>query len=467
MKTPFRDIFFSLALIILLDVSANAEYIFKTDGSIIEGRITADTADSIVIKTIKGETVTVRRSSIMRILYTNIYLGKVYIRMTNGTVKEGYIVDEDRDSYKFRKVLYRPEEEVILRSKTMFIARSNPTDLVGTPARHSISFKWSPPFIPASRYKIYFKKPGEKEFTLVNETSGTSITITGLKSNTKYTIYVTAIDREGIESLPSDLVEVLTLNEPPSAPDNLVKTETITNKGRSVILKWDESEDSDGTIKEYRVFTRTAGDELKEAGVIKKNEFKIDGVAADVIREVRVVAVDDLGASSGESIIRDICFSAVIRPVMTFPFGTMGELWGSGYGSCAGFFVSDLFFNNFQLGIETGYIYWSGCNDAIDLMHMMPVQASIGYRFYFTRSLSTLLSVNGGGVFMSTDYTDAAMQTATKSAFEPLFSGSILVEYSLNESFYLFAGGEFSVIYESSGLQKFAGASTGAGYRFY
>lgn len=467
MKSFSANILLLVMCLLLFSVNAGAEHIFKTDGTIIEGRITTDTADSIVVITTRGDSVTIRRSSILRILYTKIYLGKVYIRMTDGVMKEGYIVDEDRDSYKYRKELYRANEETLPRSKVMFIARSNPTDLVGNPGKTFISFKWSPPYRPPMKYKVYFKKPGEKDFSPVNETPETAITISGLQSNTKYEIYVTAIDSEGVESLPTDKVEILTLNDPPSAPGNLVKTETGTKKGKSVKLTWNESTDTDGKVKEYRIFTRQAGGSLKEIATTRKTEFELKGVSTSELNEVRVVAVDDLGAYSDESIIRDKSFNARLRPVVTIPFGIMGELFGPGYGTYAGFFVSDFPLNNFQLGIETGYIYWTGNHDSIDAMHMVPALASFGYRFWFTGSISALASINAGGIYMLTEYTDAAMQTTTSGAFEPLFSGSLVIEYILSESIYLFAGGEYSVIYEKEEMQQFAGVTLGAGYRFY
>lgn len=467
MKSFYAKIILLVTGLMLFSANANAEHIFKTDGTIIEGRITVDTADTIVVVTPRGDSVTIKRSSIMRILYTKIYLGKVYIRMTDGVMKEGYIVDEDRDSYKYRKELHKAIEEILPRSKVMFIARSNPTDLAGNPGKHHISFKWSPPYRPPMKYKVYFQKPGEKDFSVVSETSDTTITISGLKSNTKYIIYVTAIDHEGVESLPSDKVDILTLNDPPSPPGNLVKTESGSKKGKNVVLKWDESTDTDGKIKEYRIFTRQSGGGLKEIATTRKTEFELKGVSTMDLNEVRVVAVDDLGAYSGESIIREKSFSARLRPVITIPFGTMGELWGPGYGTYAGFFVADFPFNNIQCGIETGYIYWTGNHDAIDAMHMLPVLASFGYRYYFTGRISALASVNAGGIYMLTEYTDAAMQQTTKDAFEPMFSGSVLVEYMLTDSIYLFAGGEYSVIYETSELQQFAGVTLGAGYRFY
>ena len=55
----------TLGILLLFSTNAGAEHVFKTDGSIIEGRITADTADSIVVLTSRGYSVKIRRSSIL------------------------------------------------------------------------------------------------------------------------------------------------------------------------------------------------------------------------------------------------------------------------------------------------------------------------------------------------------------------------------------------------------------------
>jgi hypothetical protein len=110
-----------------ISAQGRSEYLFKKDGSIIHGKITRENAKSVTIKAASGPAAQVERSDIMRILYTELYMGKVYIRLTTGKVLDGYMVDEDQTTYTFRKELYRPEEFTLPRSKVMFLVRSNPT----------------------------------------------------------------------------------------------------------------------------------------------------------------------------------------------------------------------------------------------------------------------------------------------------------------------------------------------------
>jgi hypothetical protein len=251
---------------------ARAEYVFKKDGAIIEGKIIAEGGTSITIMTLDKKRQTFQRKDIMRVLYTKLYMGKVFIRMTTGETQEGYVVDEDQDNYFVRKDITKPEEITIQRVKVMFIARSNPTDLIGAATQHEITLKWSAPYIPGKKYRVYIKGPKETEFAKPIEISGTSYTISKLKSNSAFRVYITSVDGEGIESLPSEHIEVTTLNIPPTAPGEIQK-ETVENSDPTkagLNMKWAPSIDADGEIVEYRVYKDTTeGTELK-LGTTKK-----------------------------------------------------------------------------------------------------------------------------------------------------------------------------------------------------
>jgi hypothetical protein len=108
MRKPLRCIIFcSIALIISIHGlrDLRSEQVFLKDGSIVSGTIVADTAKSLTVKGAGGKRDTIARDRIMRILYTELFMGKVFIRMNDGTVKSGYMVDEDRTTYTFRKEL--------------------------------------------------------------------------------------------------------------------------------------------------------------------------------------------------------------------------------------------------------------------------------------------------------------------------------------------------------------------------
>jgi hypothetical protein len=133
----------ALAVILAGTAPVFAEYVFKKDGGIVQGRIVRDQAQSIDVRTADGTTESISRADILRIVYTELYLGKVYARLTSGEVVEGYQVYENRDGFFFRKVLTSPEEMVLPRNRVLFIVRTNPTDLSGRADTRSILVKWS------------------------------------------------------------------------------------------------------------------------------------------------------------------------------------------------------------------------------------------------------------------------------------------------------------------------------------
>ena len=133
-----------LIMFIVLPDAARGEFIFLKDGKIIKGTIISDEAETIVAR-VNGKTRRIRRKTIMRILYTDLKMGKVYIQMRDGTSRIAYIVDEDRMSYICREELYSPKEFVLKRSAVLFVAEKNPSGLKGDSASDSIRLEWLPP----------------------------------------------------------------------------------------------------------------------------------------------------------------------------------------------------------------------------------------------------------------------------------------------------------------------------------
>lgn len=213
----FKKTIITIALM-LSACSAFAEYIFLRDGSIIRGKIVSDSAASIVITDKDNKRQTIPREKIMRILYTDLYLGKIYVQKIDGKNEVCYMVDEDRDTYTFRRELYSPEEFTLRRDQVLFIARGNPTGLEGEAGTDAIDLKWVAPYNPVTKYRIYMKGPGETEFKSAAETKKKNYTFEKLSSNTKFVFYVTAIDSSGNESLPSNELTITTLNIKPGKP---------------------------------------------------------------------------------------------------------------------------------------------------------------------------------------------------------------------------------------------------------
>jgi hypothetical protein len=454
-------------LIVLVSVQANAEIIFKKDGSIINGKVAVDGATSLTVVTSDGKSQTIPRNQIMRVLYTKIYLGKVYIRLTNGTTQEGYVVDEDQENYFVRKELNKIDEIKVQRSKVMFIARTNPTDLVGIAEKTRVKLKWSAPYIPGKNYRVYAKQVKEKDFILADEVSSESCNVTGLRSNSRYMLYVTSVDNAGVESLPSDVIEVMTLNNPPSKTGSIKKeVKAGSSQGRSLLnLEWEPAVDTDGEVVEYKVFTISNDDVLQDAGTTKNSQFVLKDIEVEKIKKIVLRAVDNMGDVSEKSYYLTKPVSVTLKPQFSYPIGKMGDLFGVGYGAASGIYLSNLLFDDTLIGFEAGFLRFSNKNENIDYMNMFTSTALGGYRYYFTGRFSTSAMLGFGFVYMSTPYQNAAYQKVIMSGWEPVITGSLSAEYILFEKVNASFSVGYSSIYEKNGLKGFVNATIGAGYR--
>jgi hypothetical protein len=186
-----------------------------------------------------------------------------------------------------------------------------------------------------------------------------------------------------------------------------------------------------------------------------------------------VTAVDSMGTESDDtqcflgSTLSDKGIFIRARPVFAYPLGDMGKLYGKGFGAGVGLFANSYFIKNCQIGIEAGFIRWAGKDKNIKSMNMIPIQGSLGYRFFASDQLSFTPSLGAGIAYMSTSYTDAAFQNTTKTGIEPIISLSLSVEYTLSSRLYIFGGGDYSAIYEKSGSKNFAGVHLGAGIKLF
>ena len=428
-------------IVLLMVVASHAEVIFKKDGSLVKGVITRDAAKYIIIRKEDGSSEKVLRSDIMRILYTKLYMGKVFVRLTSGDVLEVYKVEEDSETYTFRKDLYKPEEFKVERDRVMFIARSNPTDLSAEAEETEIDLKWSPPFRPPKSYKIYLSGP-DLDYRVVAETGNAEYEIENLKSNTTYRVKVTAVDHEGIESLPTDEVELTTKNIPPSRPDNV--REINENKSTKKII-WDQSEDIDGKVIGYRVYTETDG--VKQlANETYDNYYKMK--TDDVHEKILVTAFDDRGDESGYGSIRiiPIGLNLCVSPGILFPLGKLGNLTGMGYGGIFTVVKSDFIISGFEFGGSAGFYFLEGKKNintdikSTDGAYYVPLVINAGYRIHILDNLSLIPTISGGVVYIDMSYIEDDKSTIYEEQKQlktvgPVAGVGIKMDYFLSKRF--------------------------------
>ena len=346
-----------ITIAIICTETLQAETVFLKDGGIIEGRIVSDAAGSVIVRDRDNKSHSIPRGRIMRILYTELYMGKVYVQKTDGKGIIAYMVDEDRESYTFRKELFSPEEFKLRRDQVLFMARGNPSGLQGEADTDRVELKWFPPYNQVKRYKIYIKENREKKFRLADDTGSKSITLKGLKSNTKYIFYISAIDSAGDESLPSNQLAITTKNVGPSEPE-IIPAEKLAGGGYRIT--WKESTDPDGRLAGYRVYKKLGGKKIVIAETGKREYTLSKNEKYDYIY---VAAFDDLKAESGHSFVylgRKPFIGLSLSPAYLFASGDLKDFADYGYGATVKANMTDYYFYGLELSAALSFFYLPG-----------------------------------------------------------------------------------------------------------
>ena len=113
-----------ISTIFFMQSAAIAESLFIKDGSIIDGKIISENTGVIILKVPNGTRRTIKKDSLIRIVYSNEFRRSTRLSLYDGTLLEGFIVDEDADRYIVRKMLTSKEETTVLKNEVEFIERS-------------------------------------------------------------------------------------------------------------------------------------------------------------------------------------------------------------------------------------------------------------------------------------------------------------------------------------------------------
>nr|MBP7584671.1 fibronectin type III domain-containing protein [Spirochaetota bacterium] len=195
MKKPTVMLLIIGIMTLTLTMETRPEVIFLKDGSLVHGRVTQDAAEYITVRKEDNKTEKILRKEIMRILYTKLNMGKIYIQKRDGKGFTAFIVDEDQESYTFRKDLHSPAEFSLKRADVLFIADRNPSGLKGEAETDRTRLEWFPSYDPMKHYNVYIKKKNEI-FALADSSKKPNIVLRGLSSNTEYVARVTGVDME-------------------------------------------------------------------------------------------------------------------------------------------------------------------------------------------------------------------------------------------------------------------------------
>ena len=469
-----KKIIITMLLSLIFSMPLYSEYVFLKDGAIIEGVITSDAAGSVTIRDKDKKIRQIPRTNIMRILYTELYMGKVYVQKIDGKNVICYMVDEDRESYTFRKELFNPEEFKLRRDQVLFMARGNPTGLEGEAEYDRASLKWFPPYNPVKKYRIYIKGPEDKAHRVADETGSKSITIKDLKSNTKYLIYVTAIDSSGDESVPSNELTLMTKN---LAPDKPVITGVDPLPAGGYRISWNPSSDPDGKLAGYRLY-RKKNEKTELITELKKNEYILP--KNEDIDIVYLAAVDDMKAESVKAKVYDTyppVMGISINPAYLYPLGRLKDMADYGYGAVIKYEASNYLFTGLELSAEIGFFYLPGvsnfpeADNKINSLMFVPIMFSTGYGLHITDNFTIIPVISAGGLFLRYDYNYFDIPTSKKTGIaknqvNPALGGGLLIRYSINDDYYINLSADYRMFFEKDGNFSFITASAGAGMRF-
>lgn len=471
----FKKILILFLSIIIFSIPVYSEYVFLKDGGILEGKIISDAPGSVTIRLKDKKIKQVPRDNIMRILYTELYMGKVYVQRTDGKNVVCYMVDEDRESYTFRKELFNPEEFTIKRDQVLFMARGNPSGLEGEADYYKVELKWFPPYNPVKYYRIYLKGEADKEFRVADESRSKSAALKELKSNTKYLIYVTAIDAAGDESLPSNELAISTKNIPPDKP--VIDTSEKLKDGGYKIT-WKESSDPDGKVTGYRLYRYSDGKTVILAETVK-TEYTLSKDLSEA--RIFITALDDIKNESEQTIIylgynHESGFS--ISPAYLLPAGKLNKLAENGYGAVLKFELSNFIQPDMELTAEISFFNLSPTKKTyiepesrINSIRFAPFMLTTGYSFHPFEHFEVIPNISAGGILVQYDYNYFDIPTSAKkniSEFEldPVFGFGINFRYSFNDLFYISMSPGYRIFFEESGTFNYFTGSFGAGIWF-
>lgn len=336
------------ALALFCDGRLHGEYLFLKNGTVMEGKILNESPASMTVLSRDGKTVTVQRDTVLRVMYTQLYRGKIYIQKTDGKVIEAYIIDEDQEYYTVRPELNSPREFTIRRDDVLFMTRKNPSALEGRVSHRHVDLAWRRPYTPDNpvrHFKIYLRGKGG-DYAVAGVTSGTTFRVKGLRCNSEYSAMVTAVDKGGSESLPSNVVRFTTLKGRPGPPGRVRLVSVVSGADGSCTasLAWDSAADPcGGTVTEYGLYLKdlTAGASAavvtgnqrfpgyRPAGKTPGTAIKIPGLKDRARYRVIVTSIDNTRDESASG--RSLSFTTENRmPDYPYPVSCENIIAGSG-----------------------------------------------------------------------------------------------------------------------------------------
>lgn len=229
-------------------------------------------------------------------------MGRQVVRLASGENISAYLVDEDKESYTFRKDIRKPEEFRVMRDDVIFIARMHPASLSGLSGKNRLYLNWNNPYLMPKFYQIYTKGPNQDSFLPAGKSSINEFTLTGILSGEQYEIYVTAVYDDGYESPPGNILKIQN-NETDILPPEDVKCRRInTRDSYSAEISWRAPSGGERPAS-YAIY-RKKGGTYTRIGDTRGTSFTVNNLARN---ERHVFVVRSVSGKGQISYNSDIC----------------------------------------------------------------------------------------------------------------------------------------------------------------
>ncbi|MGL4369102.1 MAG: hypothetical protein ACRCUT_05435 [Spirochaetota bacterium] len=438
----------------------SADYLFLSDGSIIECRIVKQKAMSVKVKRSDGRVVTILGYDILRVRTQKTWKEKIFVHAEDDRLYPASLVEEKGDVYIFRKDISRPEEFSLNKARTRILTEkiSSVPEAALSGTKISVSWKEIPGAVSCN---IYFRT-GRGDFLRAgNSAAGPFITEKKMKGNTRYGCVITAVFPDGSESAPSAESFFVTGNNPPLPPDSLFCAVESAPEGRGGIasLSWDGDSDEDGLVEKYNVFIRENGG-YRQIGQTFKRSLSVPVSDSSGLYTFAVSSVDDTGAESAYSrdfLSRDVFrFSYSLEGIGIYPVLSMADTASYGGGALFSIFKDDIFIKGVSAGFAAGVLYISGAHGAAKT-DAFPLLLRTAYCRFFSSRFGIEAAVRGGMWYYSTLEQKEPPRHNLKPCAEAYLSGII----RLNPRISVRIGAGYGSFYSKGSYMQYAGGSAG------
>ena len=218
LRSRWLIVMFAAVFLMAAAGNVSAEHVFIKDGGIIEGKVIEDTRKAVTVATKDGQRKSIPRENIIRILYSDEFLTKSVVQLTDGQIFEGFIVGETRQNITLRTRLTDPAEQVITKDQIAFTEKKRPSKLIARLIKGGFLLKWNKPRGAIKNFVVFMKEPGGEYREAAESNKPEVVLKKGIKEGTAYVFMVKIVDDDGYISPPSNELAVTSLKKGESPP---------------------------------------------------------------------------------------------------------------------------------------------------------------------------------------------------------------------------------------------------------